>query len=500
VGFVVARRSKGGKGLFLAGRSLGWFAIGCSLFASNISSTTLVGLAGDAYESGIAVANYELWASLVLVFMAFVMVPFYLRTKITTVPEFLERRYDGWSRKYLSAFTILLGVLLETAGGLYAGTLVLQTFFPALPTAPTCVALALIAGLYTAAGGLAAVVWTDVIQTVVLLVGCVLLAGTVALEVDFAAVAALPEGTFSLMPPADDPNLPWTGVVFGLPILGFYFWANNQIIAQRILGARSERDARRGTLLAALLKLLPLFLMVMPGVFAAVLLPGLENKDQVFPSLVATYLPPGVAGVVLAGLVAAIMSSVDSSLNSASTLVTCDFYLPKHPDLSEKQIARIGRVCTFTFMAIAAVWAPYIQEMGGLFDYLQSALAYIVPPFVALFLIGIFWPRGNVAGARAALLLGHGFAVALFVTGPYVAELHAIHFTLIAPIVLAFSLLVHMGVSLMSQAPARLKTEGLTWASRGEAPAAPAVPWYASAAFHATVVLLLTMVIYAVFW
>src|SRR5210317_753837 len=314
IGFRMARRTHSADDLFLAGRRLGWVPIGLSLFASNISSTTMIGLAGAAYTWGIAVANYEWMAAPILVVFALFLVPLYLNARIGTVPEFLEYRYDRHVRRYFSLLTIVANIVVDTAGTLFAGAIVLTVFMPGLD-------------LFSAALWLAAVVYTDVLQAVILLAGSAVVTVLAFAQLDFSwasLVAQTPPAHLSLMLPLADENLPWLGTLVGVPILGFYFWCTNQFIVQRVLGARSVADARRGALFAGLLKLPVLFLMVLPGVMASVFLPGLEQGDQVFPALIGKLLPTGLAGLVIAALVAALMSSIDSTLNSAATLVTLD--------------------------------------------------------------------------------------------------------------------------------------------------------------------------------
>lgn len=429
----VARRAPGADELFLAGRSLGPIAIGFSLFASNISSTTLIGLPGAAWLSGISVANYEWMAALVLVFSAVFVLPKLIAGRFTTLPEMLERRFDVRFRRYLSATSLFLSLALDTAGSLYAGALVLKLFIPGLSLGWTCAALALFAGLYTAAGGLRAVVYTDVLQAVVLLTGSVVLTVIVFGQFDYQwsqVVAAVPPEKLSLIRPLDDPALPWLGTLIGLPVLGFYYWTMNQYVSQRLLGARDLRAAGQGALLAAGLKLLPLFFMVLPGVMAVALFTDLEQPDTVFPQLIATYAPPGLAGLMLAGLLAAIMSSVDSALNSASTLVIADFVQPRRPALSQVQLARLGRYTTLIFMVLAALWAPQIQSFPGLFSYLQQTFAYVTPPLVAIFVLGLLWQKLGSAAAWRALIGGHFLSGAWFVATQ--AGWLNVHFTIVA--------------------------------------------------------------------
>ena len=443
IGLWIGRNTKGGEDLFLAGRNLGWVAIGFSLFASNISSTTLIGLVGSAYETGLAVSNYEWMATIVLVFFVFFFVPIFLKSRISTIPEWLERRYGRGSRLYFSGTTIIANVVVDTAGSLYAGAVVLKAFFPELELWYTCLILAFVAGIYTAAGGLAAVVYTDVIQAVVLLLGSCLITYCVFAHpsVDFSwdkLSGQLDAGLFSVVNPAhhpiSDPNLPWLGTLVGVPILGFYFWVTNQYIVQRVLGARSVDDARWGALLGGLLKLPVLFIMVLPGLAAKLIFPEITNGDEVFPTLVTQLLPIGVIGVVMAGLIAAIMSSIDSTLNSASALVTLDFVQPRRPDMDDKQAAFVGRVTMTIIMVVAAFWAPQIQHFGGLFKYLQEMLAFMVPPVTILFLVGAFRKGGSGSTALVTLVGGHALSVLLFLLMNVFEVVPKLHFTLVAGI------------------------------------------------------------------
>ena len=468
IGLWIGRNTKDGDDLFLAGRSLGWVAIGFSLFASNISSTTLIGLVGSAYDGGLYISNYEWMATVVLVFFVLFFVPIFLRSRISTIPEFLERRFGQKSRRYFSGLTIITNILVDTAGSLYAGAVVLQLFFPDLDMWTTCIALALIAGVYTAAGGLAAVVYTDVIQAVVLLLGSCLMTYFVFAHptIDFSW-SALTDGVgdpskFSVFNPThhpiSDPKLPWLGTLIGVPILGFYFWVTNQYIAQRVLGARSVDDARWGALLGGLLKLPVLFIMVLPGLAFSIIWasenPGVVlQADKVFPHMVTSLLPVGVIGLVLAGLIAAIMSSIDSTLNSASALITLDFIKPKRPDLTEAEVLKIGRVSMAIIMVVSAFWAPQIAQFDGLFKYIQEMLAYMVPPVTVLFLLGVFWKAGTANGALATLIGGHLVAVFLFVGGKgFFGQTEPlwstpIHFTLVAGIVFAASLVIYVATA-----------------------------------------------------
>jgi len=500
IGFWVARQIETGDDLFLAGRTLRWPAIGGSLFASNISSTTLIGLAGAAYMSGISVANYEWMAGIVLVFMSAFFIPIYLKSRITTIPEFLQLRFDRRSRLYFSGISILLSIIVDTAGGIYAGALVLQVFFPELVLWQTCLALALIAGLYTAAGGLRAVVYTDVIQAVVLILGSTILTVIVFSQYDYSwsqATQAVPEGHLSLIRPLDDDALPWLGTLVGVPILGFWYWATNQYITQRVLGARSLRDAQWGANLGGFLKLLPLFIMVLPGAMAISLFPDLENGDKVFPTLVAELLPIGITGLVMAGLIAAIMSSIDSTLNSASTLIVHDFVKTEERTLTPEQTGKWGRYTTLILMVIAAAWAPNIANFGGLFSYLQQAFSILVPPVAAIFLLGVFWRRGAGTASFWTLIVGHVVGVILFALTQ--TDYWNLHFTINVGIMTAVSTLVYVAIALSQPAPPREKVEGLTW-ERGMLGGVEDLAWYKRPLLQGIGVLILTAIMLVVFW
>ncbi|MEC9389233.1 MAG: sodium/solute symporter [Myxococcota bacterium] len=516
IGLWIGRNTKGGEDLFLAGRSLGWIAIGFSLFASNISSTTLIGLVGSAYDGGLYISNYEWMATVVLVFFVLFFVPIFLRSRISTIPEFLERRFGAGSRTYFSGLTIVTNILVDTAGSLYAGAVVLQLFFPELDMWTTCIALALIAGVYTAAGGLAAVVYTDVIQAVVLLLGSCLMTYFVFAHpaIDFSW-AALTDGIgdpakFSVVSPEhrplNDPKLPWLGTLIGVPILGFYFWVTNQFIVQRVLGARSVDDARWGALLGGLLKLPVLFIMVLPGLAFSIIWaqdnPGVMlEADKVFPHMVTSLLPVGVIGLVLAGLIAAIMSSIDSTLNSASALITLDFIKPRRPNLTEAETLKLGRISMAIIMVVSALWAPQIAQFDGLFKYIQEMLAYMVPPVTVLFLLGVFWKGGTAQGALATLIGGHAVAVGLFMgekgllTGGERWWDAPIHFTLVAGIVFGASLIIYVATAAWGDAKSDDEIAELM-----VQPAPPAQPGLKDYRIQSALLLALTAAVVAMFW
>ena len=501
IGIWVGRNAKTGEDLFLGGRSLTWGFIGLSLFASNISSTTLVGLAGAAYTTGIVQSVYEWGAAIPFAILAMIYVPLYLRSKITTIPEFLELRFDRRARVFFSLVTIVASILIDTAGSLYAGALVIQIFFPWIELWQTCAALALITGIYTAIGGLKAVVYTDAIQAVILIFGCTALSYLLFEKLDFSwanLVAAAPEGHFSVVKPLDDEGLPWLGLLLGVPMLGFWYVATNQYITQRVLGAKDIQHARWGIMLAGALKFLPLFIMVLPGAMAISIYPEIVNSDMVFPTIVIETLPVGLIGLVLAGLISAIMSSISSTLNSASTLVVVDFIQPKNPNLTDAETVRASRMATIFFMLVAAVWAPQIINFGGLWTYLQQMYSIFVPPVIVLFGVGIFYKRGNGDGAFWTLVLGSLLGVAFFVLGLY--DLWTIHYTINIGIVVAISTAIFMAVSNMTKAPDYEQIAPFLYDSSLINQGNEGLPFYKNYLYQIAVLLVLVAISYWVWW
>jgi len=501
IGFWIARTTETGEDLFLGGRSFGWGLIGLSLFASNISSTTLIGLSGAAYTTGIVNSVYEWMSGIPLIVAAMVFIPLYLQSRITTIPEFLERRFDRRSQLFFSGVSIFATIMIETAGALYAGTIVLQAFFPDLIMWQTALGLAVVAALYTASGGLKAVVYTDAIQAVILIIGCSILTYILFEKVDFdwaRVVASAPEGHFSVVRPMDDPGLPWPGLLLGVPFLGFWYWSTNQYIIQRALGARDIRQARWGLVLAGFLKIIPLFIMVIPGAIALTLYPNIPNGDAVFPFLVTNVLPVGLIGLVLAGLISAILSSVDSALNSSSTLVVIDFIKPNVAKLTDKDTAKYGRITTVVLMIIAASWAPQIANFQGLWDYLQSMFSIVVPPIAIIFLVGVFYKRGNGHGAFWTLIIGTLAGIAMFVLDQM--ELWPLHYTINVGVSMLISIIVFIGVSLMTAPPTKDQIEMYTYRKGLIGLGMEGLPWYQDYRTHIVILLALIAYILFMFW
>jgi len=503
IGFYVARQTKTDSDLFLGGRNFSWGLVGLSLFASNISSSTIIGLTGSAYAFGIVNSVYEWGTAIPMILFAVFLVPLYLSSKITTIPEFLERRFDRRSRVVFSFITIVISLLVDTAGGLYAGSIVLQVFFPSLVLWQTCFVLALIAGIYTAFGGLKAVVYTDALQAIILIVGGITLTYVLFSKVDFSwatMLASVPEGHFSVIRPIGDETMPWTGHLLAIPLITFWYWATNQYVTQRVLGARDVNHARWGLALASLLKFLPLFIMVIPGVLMISVMPGIENADSVFPQAVINFLPVGLVGLVLAGLISAIMSSVDSTLNSASTLVVHDFIKPRNPEISSKKMILYGRTATFVFMIVAASWAPLIENFSGLWGYLQSMFAIIVPPVVVIMFVGIFYKRGNGHGAFWTLVVGLFAGLTLFLAGLGDSPIWDAHYTYNVVICAVISTAVFVGVSLMTPEPDKQQVELYTYRKSHTSMGTEGLPLWKDYRLHCVILACLIVVHYWVLW
>ena len=583
---LYSAKAKSSEEYFLAGRDMTWPIVGISLFAANISSSTLVGLAGDAFMTKTHVFNYEWLASVVLVFFAIFFLPFYLKSRVYTMPEFLERRYNTASRYYFSFITIIGNVLIDTAAGLFVGTVVLRLMFPELSTTMIVVILAVCSAAYTIPGGLNSVIQTEVVQAILLVIGSCMIAyfafGQVAISESAIAGADLgwwealrhgldrlggegmlpnPPGEYqpstadevlSLVRPTGDTwsefllgtggdgFMPWTGLLLGAPILGFYFWANNQFMVQRVLGAKDINHGRWGALFAGLIKLPVLLIMVLPGTAAIMMFNGLdistanyqlpgggicddlaECPNATYPLLLFTLLPKGILGLVLAGLLAAMMSSVSATFNSASTLVTMDFVKKLYPNLSSQQLVRVGQVATLVLVILACLWAPQIEKFGSLFEYLQIVLSFIAPPVAAAFVAGLFSEKVNGTGAFTSLLAGFAITVVFLVmegTGAdnWFTQMHFLHRTFY---LFVFCMLVNFVVSSFTVGKGTVVTtsdgEGntmltfeqkirdYTWSSRliaEETEELRPLPWWQNYRYQSVILIVLTAILIIAFW
>lgn len=500
LGLYVSKRRASAEDYFLASRSMTWPVIGLSLLASNISSTTLIGLAGAAYGNGISVYNYEWMATVVLAFFCVFFLPFLLRSQVYTLPEYLERRYDRRARVYFSALTIFLNIVVDTAGTLYGGAIMLKLILPQWPLWEIVAVLALSAGVYTVAGGLRAVIYTETVQAVILLGASVFIAFFAFDKAGGwdAVMASVDPAKLSLIRPIDDPGVPWLGLVLGVPLLGFYFWCTNQFMVQRVLSAKNENHGRWGALFAGLLKLPVLYVMVLPGTAAILLYPQLSKPDLVYPTLIFDLLPAGLVGIVVAGFFAAIMSSIASTFNSAATLVTMDFVRRWKPQADNATLVRAGRITTIVFMVLAVAWAPQIQRFESLWQYLQAVLAYAVPPVCALFLVGLFWRGTNAKGAFASVVAGLLGGAALFYANVLAPTPLGLHFLYVAPILFLLSSVVLIVVSAMSAPPSMAQVGALLWTPafyRDETRQLAGMPWWQNYRVLSVLLLIATAVI-----
>jgi SSS family solute:Na+ symporter len=480
---------------FLAGRDVGWFAIGASLFASNIGSEHIVGLAGSGALNGMAQAHWELHAW-ILVMLAWIFVPFYYRADVFTMPEFLEKRFDGRTRWVLSTVSLVAYVFTKVSVTVYAGALVFETLLPTTFGTPEnafwvgAFSTVILTGLYTVFGGLRAVVYTEVLQTGLLLLGSVFitifglyqLGGWGELQ---ATLAQNPE-RFALWRGLDDPSFPWLGVMIASPIIGVWYWCTDQYVVQRTLAARSLPDAQLGAVWGGFLKVWPIFVFMVPGMIGYAMVQegmlsipmGPEgekiNGDMVFPIMVKELLPMGLRGLVVGGVLSALMSSLSSLFNSCATLFTKDIYEKLRPGMSETHLVRVGRIATGVVVGFGLLWIPIMKEMaeggGGLYDYLQQVQGLLAPPIVSVFVLGLFYDRVNARGAVWGL--GSGFVIGMIkLTLQAMAEsgalgtegvLYAIgifngyYFT---GVLLLISLAIIIGVSLMGTAPDEEKLE-----------------------------------------
>ena len=412
--WVVRRRSMSADGYFLASHSLRWPVIGAALFASNISTVHLVGLAASGFNDGLVWGNFEWMAVFMLILLGLVFAPFYYKNKIATLPEFLEMRYNATARMCL-AFLALLGALFMHIGvSLYAGAVVFEHFF-SVNIYFSILTISFITTLYTVIGGLRSVVITETIQTVILVLGTVILTacGFMALpEHGIDSWAALKEAAkpeqLSIIPTASNSSgLTWQAIVLGYPVLGTWYWCADQTIVQRVLGAQSLRDAKIGPLFAGLIKILPVFILVLPGVLGYVLFKDIiTDANDTFPVLITQLLPTGLKGLMAAALLAALMSTIAAALNSAATLVSLDIVKRKRPEITDRQQVRIGRITAVVVMIIAISWSPLIARFDSIFEAINILLTVISPPISTVFIWGLFWKRGNHQGAIATFIGG----------------------------------------------------------------------------------------------
>jgi SSS family solute:Na+ symporter len=409
--WVIGKKKENTEDYFLAGRNVGWFVVGASIFASNIGSEHVVGLAGAGAGDRLPMLIYEIQAWVVLI-LGWVFLPFYARAGVFTMPEFLEKRFDARSRWILSVFSIVAYVLTKISVTIYAGGVVVSALL-GIDFWTGAIATVVLTGVYTILGGMRAVVYTETLQAIILIIGAAALTIIGLDEVggwESMKQTVTPE-YLNMWRSASDPDFPWPPLLIASTITGIWYWCTDQYIVQRALTAKNIKEGRRGTIFGALLKLMPVFLFLIPGVIALTLkMRGQlewDTPDQAFPVLMSNLLPSGLRGLVAAGLLAALMSSLASVFNSCSTLFTVDIYKKLRPNTPEKKLVRTGQIATVIVVIIGIIWIPIMANISGvLYEYLQSVQSYIAPPITAVFLLGIFHKRINAQGAFVTLVVG----------------------------------------------------------------------------------------------
>ena len=486
--WVFIQKNNNTEDYFLAGRNAGWFVIGASIFASNIGSEHVVGLAGTGFESGTPMAHYELHAWIVLL-LGWLFLPFYIRSGVYTTPEFLEKRFDSRSRWFLSVFSLLAYVLTKVSITIYAGGIVVSELL-GIPFWYGAIGVVIFTGIYTVIGGLKAVIYTETLQTVILIFGSLLITILGLYEVGGwgqlrETVTSASPDHFDMWRPISDPNFPWTGMLIGGTIVGIWYWCTDQYIVQRTLAANNITVARRGAIFGAYLKLLPILIFLMPGIIAFALTLQqpetyiVDRADRAFPMLVKTLLPLGIKGLVAGGLMAALMSSLASVFNSCSTIFTIDIYKKIKPDMSEKSLLNIGKIATAVIVILGVVWIPIMENIGGgvMYQYLQNVQSYIAPPVTAVFLLGILWKRVTSDAAIATLICGLILLVLRLGSEIYFQEeilsgvivpgaifaFATINFAHMAIFMFILSVLICVGVSLISTLPNYSRIEDLSF-------------------------------------
>ncbi len=487
--WVISKKNKDTEDYFLAGRNVGWFVIGASIFASNIGSEHVVGLAGTGAESGMPMAHYELHAWIVLL-LGWLFLPFYMRSGAFTMPEFLEKRFDSRSRWFLSIFSLVGYVITKVSVTIYAGGIVVSELL-GIPFWYGAIGVVLFTGAYTIVGGMKAVIYTETLQTIILILGSVVITylGLQAVggwgELQSIVRETSPEH-FNMWRSASDPEFPWTGLLFGGTVVGIWYWCTDQYIVQRTLAAHNITIGRRGAIFGAYLKILPIFIFLIPGIIAYALnqqgVIELGRSDEAFPTLVKVLLPVGLKGLVAGGLMAALMSSLASVFNSCSTIFTIDIYKKLRPETPEKRLLNVGRIATSIVVVLGIIWIPIMDKIGGgvMYQYLQSVQSYIAPPITAVFLLGILWKRVNSKGAIVTLVSGLVLAILRIAAElNYTAEIAqfretgvheasglwyyfaVINFANMAFFMLIFSMIVCVVTSLATQSPNYAAIQGL---------------------------------------
>jgi solute:Na+ symporter, SSS family len=528
--WVIRQKEETSADYFLAGRNVGWLAIGASIFASNIGSEHLVGLAGAGAETGMAMAHWEMQGWLILV-LGWVFVPFYSRSRVFTMPEFLERRYNTASRNFLSIISLVSYVLTKVAVTVYAGGIVFKEVFGVDEWMGIdffwigAIGLVVVTGIYTVLGGMKAVLYTSVLQLPVLLLGSIVIlvvglkelgGWSELMEIAGATTTEHGDSMTSLIRSHRDSEFPWTGVLLGSAIIGFWYWCTDQYIVQRVLSGRDQKQARRGSIFGAYLKLLPVFIFLVPGMIAFALhqkgLLELSSSDAAFSALVSNLLPVGIRGIVIGGLIAALMSSLASLFNSSAILFTKDFYEKLRPQSTEKHLVKVGRIATVVIVVLGILWIPVMRGIGQvLYAYLQDVQSLLAPGIASVFLLGVFWKRATPAAGFAGLMTGFVLGMTRLASNVFESYLDPTGFmytVFLQPNWLHYSIylfflciVVIVVVSFFTKPADRSKTVGLTYGSASpEQKAETRASWNKWDVVHTAIILTITIAFYIYFW
>lgn len=539
--WVMRQKQNNAADYFLGGKDATWIAIGASIFASNIGSEHLIGLAGAGASSGMAMAHWEIQGWMILI-LGWVFVPFYTRSMVYTMPEFLERRYNSASRTILSLISLISYVLTKVAVTVYAGGLVFQQVF-GIDTLwgidffwIAAIGLVVLTALYTIVGGMKSVLYTSVLQTPILLLGSliILVLGLKALGGWDEMIATCSQVVVNdygdtmtnLIRDNRDPQYPWLGALIGSAVIGFWYWCTDQFIVQRVLSGKDEKEARRGTIFGAYLKLLPVFLFLIPGMIAfALSTRGIEingevfkltTPDAAFPTLVAKLLPAGVKGLIVCGILAALMSSLASLFNSSAALFTIDFYQRYKPDTDPKKLVKIGQAATVVIVLLGVLWIPVMRSIGNvLYNYLQDVQSVLAPGIAAAFLMGICWKRATAQGGMWGLIAGLGIGITRLCAKIYYSNAALLtgeqnwfkwmfydsNWLFFCGWMLVFCMAVVIVVSLFTKAPDPEKIKGLVFGtSTPEQKAATRASWNSWDVIHTVIILCITAAFYWYFW
>lgn len=539
--WVMNQKQNNANDYFLGGKDATWIAIGASIFASNIGSEHLIGLAGAGASSGMAMAHWEIQGWMILI-LGWVFVPFYSRSMVYTMPEFLEKRYNGTSRTILSLISLISYVLTKVAVTVYAGGLVFQQVF-GIETLwgmdffwVAAIGLVLITAIYTIVGGMKSVLYTSVLQTPILLLGSliILVLGLKALGgwdemmriCSIEVVNDYGDTMTNLIRDNRDPDFPWLGALIGSAVIGFWYWCTDQFIVQRVLSGKNEKEARRGTIFGAYLKLLPVFLFLIPGMIAFALshegievngeIFRLSTPDAAFPTLVAKLLPAGVKGLIVCGILAALMSSLASLFNSSAALFTIDFYQRYKPNTDPKKLVRIGQAATVVIVVLGILWIPVMRSVGDvLYNYLQDVQSVLAPGIAAAFLMGICWKKATAAGGTCGLVAGlvigmcrlsakvwYSNATELAGSSSWFKYLfYDVNWLFFCGWMLVFCLFVVWIVSLFTKKPSPEKIQGLVFGtSTPEQRLVTRNSWNAWDIINSAIILLITIGFYYYFW